>query len=172
MSSRDPVLTAACLASPKDGHKDLPPKNSILKIRRALAVVSQIAVTPGVVILYRLSMPAVGTVGRENVIASRVVAQQDTELGKNDRQVVLHGPFRDTASTNIRLKPMTAIPRTLPPFGRGQAWQPHFQPHCYQVGKAKVRKYLKYVSDEADRTNDLFHVLEEDSGPARFFATK
>ena len=65
-------------------------------------------------------MPAVGTVVRENVIASRVVAQQDTELGKNDRQVVLHSPFRDTASTTIRLKPMTAIPRTLPPFGRGQ----------------------------------------------------
>src|ERR1700732_4675638 len=41
MSSRDPVLTAACLASPKDGHEDLPPKNSILKIRRALAPLLQ-----------------------------------------------------------------------------------------------------------------------------------
>ena len=35
-----------------------------------------------------------------------------------------------------------------------------------------MRKYLKYVSDEADRTNDLFHVLKEDSGAARFIATK
>ena len=34
---------------------DLPPKNSILKIRPALAVVSQITVTLGVVILYPLS---------------------------------------------------------------------------------------------------------------------
>ena len=34
---------------------DLPPKNSILKIRPALAVVSQITVTLGVVILYPVS---------------------------------------------------------------------------------------------------------------------